>query len=280
MFVLWRTRRCAPQRSISQTIPTSLVKPLPIRIDTDRAQIRQDQSGLRFLASPEVHGNVPDLAHPRANHRVQAGFSLVEMIIVIAIIALIATFITPAAASLLKGSQLAQAGLMVNDQLALARQTALSKNRLIEVRFYRCGDPEIPGENVTSATRGKYRGMQLFQIEEDGSANPIAEAIRLPVAMIMDSSSTLSTILNQTARPVGKSATAPALPRVGDVYDYSFFRFRPNGSTDLLDPANPTAPWFVTIHALTDGDARNSAPPNFYTIQIDAFNGNIRTFRP
>jgi uncharacterized protein (TIGR02596 family) len=256
------------------------MKVYPIQTDTDRAQLRQNQSDRRFLASPEASGSVRDLGHLWAKHEVQGGFSLVEMIIVIAIIALIATFITPAAASLLKGSQLGQAGLMVNDQLALARQTALSKNRLIEVRFYRCGDPEIPGENVTNAANGKYRGMQLFQIEEDGSANPIAEAIRLPVAMIMDSSSVFSTILNQTARPVGKSPTAPAIPRVGDIYDYSFFRFRPNGSTDLLDPANPTAPWFVTIHALTDGDARNVAPPNFYTIQIDAFNGNIRTFRP
>ncbi len=207
-------------------------------------------------------------------------FTLMEMIIVVSIIAFIAAIVTPAVASLLKSSQLSQAGLMVNDQLAFARQTALAQNRPIEVRFYRCGDPEIPGESVTSAAQGKYRTMQIFRVEEDGSASAVSEAVRLPVTMILDSGAVLSSILNQSARPAGKAAVAPDLPRVGANYVYSFFRFRPNGATDLLDPANPTAPWFVTLHALTDGDGRASQPANFYTIQIDAFNGNLRTFRP
>jgi len=207
-------------------------------------------------------------------------FTLLETLIVMMIIAIVAAMVTPAVASLLKGSQLSQAGLLVNDQLTFARQTALAQNRPIEVRFYRCGDPEIPGESITNAVQGKYRGMQIFRVEEDGSASALGESIRLPVTMIMDSGPVLSSLLNQSARPAGKATGAPDLPRVGSNYLYSFFRFRPNGATDLLDPANPTAPWFVTLHALSEGDARAVQPPNFYTIQIDAFNGNLRTFRP
>ncbi|HSH94419.1 MAG TPA: Verru_Chthon cassette protein D [Roseimicrobium sp.] len=203
-------------------------------------------------------------------------FTLIEMMVVIAIIAIIAAFVTPVAGSLLKASQLTQAGQLVVGQLSLARQTALSRNLPIEVRLYRFGDPEIPGEN-----KGKYRAFQSFEVQPNGAVLPLGQLSRLPQTVIIDSSGALSSILNQTQRPASTpSASAPKVPGVEYAYEYVAFRFRPDGSTDLREPAEPAKQWFLTLHGINDGDARPTPPPNFETIQINPFNGNIRTFRP
>jgi uncharacterized protein (TIGR02596 family) len=202
------------------------------------------------------------------------------MLLVIGIIGLIAALVTPAALSMVKAWQLTQGGLMVGDQLALARQTALSKNRSVEVRFYRFGDLEIPGESLSDPSKGKFRAIQLFELAEDGTAKALGKVQRLPASIIVDSGATLSTILNQSGRPVAKLSSGPALPRVGVSYEAALFRFRPDGSTDLIEPAEPSKAWFFTIHNLADGDSLAQAPSNFLTLQIDAYNGTLRTFRP
>jgi uncharacterized protein (TIGR02596 family) len=203
-------------------------------------------------------------------------FTLIEMMVVIAIIAIIAAFVTPVAGSLLKASQLTQAGQLVVGQLSLARQTALSRNLPVEVRMYRFVDPEIPGEN-----KGKYRAFQLFEVQANGAILPLGQMSQLPQTVIIDSSGALSSILNQTQRPASKpAASAPKVPGVEYAYEYVAFRFRPDGSTDLLEPAEPAKQWFLTLHGSNEGDARPTAPPNFQTILINPFNGNIRTFRP
>jgi uncharacterized protein (TIGR02596 family) len=203
-------------------------------------------------------------------------FTLIEMMVVIAIIAIIAAFVTPVAGSLLKASQLTQAGHLLVGQLSLARQTALSKSLPVEVRLYRFADPEIPGEN-----KAKYRAFQLFEVQANGAILPLGQMSRLPQTVIIDSSEALSSILNQTQRPASKpAASAPRVAGVEYAYEYVAFRFRPDGSTDLREPAEPAKRWFLTLHGINDGDARPTPPPNFQTVQINPYNGNIRTFRP
>ena len=82
------------------------------------------------------------------------GFSLIELLVVILIIAIIAVFVTPAASTILKGSQLSQAEQVITDQIKLARQQAVTKNHNVEVRFIRYGDPEMPGEKADTPSSG------------------------------------------------------------------------------------------------------------------------------
>ena len=97
-------------------------------------------------------------------HTSRKAFSLVELLIVIVIIGIITGFAVPAITGMLKSSQLTQASGQLVDTVALARQTAMSKNRAIEVRFYRYADNEIPGEKPTEPATGHYRAMQTFEI--------------------------------------------------------------------------------------------------------------------
>lgn len=207
------------------------------------------------------------------------GFSLIEMVAVVAIIGIIAVFAVPAASTIIRGSQLTQASQVLTDQINLARQYALTKNRSIEVRFIRFGDPEAPGEDPQKPDTGKFRAIQLFEVLGSGAAVPISKLQRLPVT-IMINSTELSTLVDETGTTTTltePNEQDPELPgQVKRNYEYVSFRFLPDGSTNLL----PTQKWYATIHAITDKVQGKTPPPNFFTLQIDPVSGSTKNYRP
>ena len=211
----------------------------------------------------------------------RSAFSLIELVVVIAIIAIIATFTVPAATGILRGSAITQASQTLTDQISLARQLALSRNRAIEVRFYQYADPEAPGETLGSPSTGQWRGMQLFVIVESGVAIPVDKPQRLPISVVIEPNVVFSSLI--PASPKSPATTDPELPRgVAKNYKYASFRFQQDGSTNL----SATSTWFVTIRNLTDTPSgttmkkANNDPINFFTLQIDPVSGAIKGFRP
>lgn len=226
-----------------------------------------------------------------------SAFSLIELVVVIAIIAIIAGFIVPAATGVLRGSAITQASQILTDQISLARQLALSRNRAVEVRFYAYGDAESPGEDWTvqpSTTnpvpllnpKAQFRAIQLFEILESGVAVRIdsSKLERLPVSVVIEPNVTFSSLI-KTPAITPNTTSDPDLPRkVGKNYVYTSFRFLQDGSTNL----SPTQAggWFVTIRNLTDIPVANElknakgVPINFFTLQIDPVSGAIKGFRP
>lgn len=212
-------------------------------------------------------------------------FSLIELVIVISVIVIIAAFTIPALNTVLKGSQLSQgAGLLVG-QLNIARQQALSRNRQIEVRFYRYADVEMPGESLSDPSTGKFRALQLFQITPQGVALPIEKMQTLPSSVIFSQTTGqgLSTLLDQPTaftpkKPLVNDSAAPRLGRgVDHNYDYISFRFMPDGSTDR----KPTSNWHVTVIGINDKlTSPSQPPPNFFTVQIDPVSGVTKIYRP
>jgi uncharacterized protein (TIGR02596 family) len=233
----------------------------------------------------------------RRPHSASAGFSLIELIAVMAIIVIIATFTVPAATTMLRGSQLSQASSILTDQFALARQQALGKNRTVEVRLIRFADPEQPGEKAEDPSTGHFRAIQLMEVNEFNVAVPLkgTNLQRLPATIMMNESeeadlSTLITRADTTPNPPEKPLTIvrakdvptdPELPRgVKKNYEYVAFQFRADGSTNL--PSSEK--WFVTLHNANDASKVKSATDiknvNFFTLQIDPVSGTTRTYRP
>jgi uncharacterized protein (TIGR02596 family) len=198
-----------------------------------------------------------------------SAFSLLEMIVVIAIVGIIATMAIPVAGSVSRATKLTQATQTIGDQLAIARQTAIGTNRTVEVRFYQYADPEVPGSKVA------FRAVQALQIVNPRLITPVDKLQSLPEAMIIDSAPVLSSILDSSKRTV--SAGSDPLPRVGSNYKYIALKFRPDGSSDLLPTAGT---WFLTVHDENQGDGLTQPPPNFSTIEIDPVNGALKFFRP
>ncbi len=231
----------------------------------------------------------------------KSAFSLIELLVVIAIIAIIGTFAVPAVTSLLKGSALTQTANALTDTVAGARQYALTRNRSVEVRFFRFWNTEVPGEPVPSAAGGldsppagltynaPYRAFQAFEIGDGGIPNPIGKLTFLPNTVILSMDPTLSSLLGNTDPTKGPVKTTwvtndPELPRgVGTSYEYVPFRFQPDGSTTLSINGGPSSGlWFITAHLLADLNKASAGvpPPNFFTWIIDPVSGATKIMRP
>lgn len=215
-----------------------------------------------------------------------------------AVIAIVIAFAVPATNQILRGSQLSQGGQMVGDQLAYARQLALTRNRTVEFRFYRFGDPETPGEKIDEPESGRWRGIQIFEVMENGATVPASGTSfqRLP-RMAVFAGEKYSTLLDEEYVGEPKEAsddpTAPEIPveingrKVEKNYQYVGFRFLPDGSTNLAakaskkDSTNPddVDTWYVTVVSLAD-QGKELEKINYSTIQIDPFTGSQKVFRP
>ena len=204
-------------------------------------------------------------------------FTLVEMMAVMAIIVVLVALIAPSMGSLLRGPLITQASDQATGLFNLARQTAITRNASVEVRFYQYGDPSFPGEQANVAASGKYRACQLFAVDDLGKCTALGKVEMLPQAVIADSGAPLSTLLAAGQQKVW-TASDPmlSLPRAGLNYNCRSFRFRPDGSTDL----DASARWFITLHNVNDGDGLNAPPRNFVTVQIDPISGAATSYRP
>ena len=203
-----------------------------------------------------------------------------ELLCVIGIMGIIVVAAIPALNPMMKASQLTQSGQLMGDQLKLASQTALARNCNVEVRFYQYADADRPGS--TGGT-DHFQAMQLFVLQDSGAAVPLGKLQRLPASVLIDSGAKLSSLLDASGSPDLEKTWTPTdpkldLPRIGSSYRCLAFRFLPSGATSLK--ATGSAPWFLTLHGLNEGDALSEPPANFYTIQIDATNGHLKTFRP
>lgn len=205
-----------------------------------------------------------------------AGFSLLELLAVIAVFGIIASFTMPAVSSVMRASDLRTGSQILSEQLGLARQMAIAKNRSIEVRVYQYAVSPETGE-------GKFRAIQTFEILDSGVAQPLGRVCRLPSSVLIDSGATLSSIITGTSGGGLSPAAATgaevgySLPEIGKSYRCVKFRFMPDGSTDL-PPASTS--WFLTLHHVSEGDSLSSAPSDYSTVQIDPANGRTRIYHP
>lgn len=191
------------------------------------------------------------------------GFSLVELLVVLAIVALLAALAAPAVVSSLSASRLTTAGQSVRDALALARQAAVSRSATVEVRWFKYAG--------TGDAAPRYRSMQTFLITS-GSARPLDRGLQLPAGVVLSEDPSLSPFLNSTNHAEAPVPAGEPMPGGGTDNRYRAFRFSARGSADLAIGENS----FTLIPE--DGSARET-PANFVTLQVQPISGGVREFR-
>jgi uncharacterized protein (TIGR02596 family) len=221
------------------------------------------------------------------------GFTLVEMITVIGIIALLVALVTPALIDVIRATRLGSAGDSLINRISLAQQSAISLNTEVELRFYKYvnDDSESPGAE-------RFYAYQVVETPPGGDPKAISNVYYLESGVILSPLQTLSPLLqsdvqqtmdssnNYLFKPTAKGAQA-------DQVTYAALRFYTDGSCRVLsgnsagETAQQSAVAF-TIPSLNESfltviesrDAAATMPQNFYCIQLDTYTGKTRVYRP
>jgi uncharacterized protein (TIGR02596 family) len=210
-------------------------------------------------------------------------FTLVELLVVMAIIVILIAITVPAFFNMMRTSSLTTGGNRLVDQLNICRQLAMTKNCQVEFRFYQLPDANAPVASAPSV----FRAFQGFSLDNGGSqTNAITKVMYLPSQIYIAANTTASTLLSTNNPPYYVAGTSPTTAgnSVGVYppasYNYLDFHFKADGSTDLT----PTfaSPWYVSLANQHDKiqNAASGLPANFITVQIDANTGRARYFRP
>lgn len=203
--------------------------------------------------------NIPQ--HP--SRRSQA-FTLVEMILVVALAALIIAIAVPGFTGVVGSMEINTAVDQITGELRKARQMAMTQNRAVEVRFYQfTDDMMMDGEP-------SIRMYQSWRQEDDGILRPMANLQRLPKAIVISPDTTLTRLGTPITLSAADRELAPSLPSDGT---YLPVRFQPDGSTTFTRGEL----WHLTIKEA----ARSENPPtNFATFVIEPLTGAVKLYRP
>ena len=187
-------------------------------------------------------------------------FSLVEILVVTALIGFMVVMAMPALSSLLKSSELQRGGGIVADAVTSARQIATSQHAAAELRFV-----ELDGDGGK-----RWQAVQVWGANPRGGLmEPLSKLVRLPEVIAI--APTLSPILQN-----GDAQGTINLPAGGGSCNYAGVRFRPDGS---LEHPIGSSENFVTLLDARFVDT-NAPPANLLTVQINAFTGIPTIYQP
>lgn len=211
-----------------------------------------------------------------------SGFTLIELLVVLSIMVVVVAFVAPSFTGLVSSSRLTQTGDQIHDQLMLARQEAVTKNREVQAIFMRLRDRTGSVE---------WRALQLWGVVETfngPSAAPLGKISIFDPPYVISDDITLSPLLtvepfvagadpvnNPTADDVINGLLVQSVAKNGYVLEgWARARMRANGSVDSQVTSTKN---FITVCSSRD---QGSPPANYATIQINPTTGKVTTYRP
>lgn len=200
-------------------------------------------------------------------HRFRAAFTLVEVVVVLAIVSLILAFGTPYAFSAMQASSLASVGNTVMQKISQAQMRAVTENRVVALQFYFY---EKEGIKACHAAQ---------MVAVDPRTNAVT-ALEPPVywsdGRVVLLNGPLSPLFANT--PAADTGEAAEEPFKGFSATFHRVRFYPGGSTSLAVPLRQS--YFTFISSNRFREDLTTPPPNYYTIQVDPVAGRSRAYRP
>ncbi len=237
---------------------------------------------------------------PYPERQARRAFSLIEMLVVIAIIAMIMATATPALMRTMQATRLSSTGDSLMGAFTEAKQLSYAQNVPVELRFFKYPDQDFP----TSAVQ-LYRSYQMFKIvtltvgtgvsaQTQESVVPVGTLSKLSDGIIIAADQALSPLLNgQNGQSLDdvKSNSSGGVGYSGVTNaKYNAIRFMPDGSCRKVSAQQsgfsqldygtlPTSFLTLTYNSGQEVTTGN-LPKNFYTIQVDPYTGKARNYRP
>lgn len=202
-----------------------------------------------------------------------SGFSLVEMLTVVAVMAVLLSVSVIGFSHVTRSNELTMAGNQVLDELVAARQRAIADSAHVELRFYR------PEDDFESGNDLQWTVLQVRELP-DKTFRALERPLFLPRRIIFMESGTHSTLIDSLTKQVDSDRVFKGHSlNDEEAKEYTAFRFNSNGSTDLPTDASGDT-WHLTIVDQNSVQSASELPDNFYTVAIDPDTGTTKTFRP
>lgn len=237
------------------------------------------------------------IANPASSRCKPSAFTLVEMLTVVGIVALLIALATPALVDVIRSTRLSAAGDGLLNRMTLAQQEAIARSREVEMRFYK-----YPDTQTDRPTRPCFFAYQVVETPSGADARAISEPYYVESGIVLADKREVSPLL-QTVMPQQKQPTSQSFiftPGSGvspESVEYAALRFYPDGSCRMLNKTDPNSVTsstgaatafitptldlsFFTLVEWKDVELPSIPPRNFYCIQIDAYTGKARVYRP
>jgi Tfp pilus assembly protein FimT len=243
--------------------------------------------------------NLPSLNSQRSTLN-RSSFTLLELLVVVAIIALLLVVTIPAVTTLSKSNNLNTSGRLVSNILTTARSEAINQRRLVQVRFVTKWINSAGSEDTTASFH-KFSVWRLPQPDDSLQSNDpndpyvqISKWETLPNGISLESSSdptnAYSLPANSTnSKYAGTYFLNPALSnRKTNVKvpngkaDVAFIEFAPTGSANFTGTV-PSRIYLLLTEAIWDGTSTNythANHPNWFATTVDTLAGRINVLRP
>lgn len=221
--------------------------------------------------------NIAPFLSPKAPGRHRAGFTLIESLSVVLVLATVIAIAAPSILDVVRASRLSSAGDILAGKMVEAQGLALTFSSDVELRIYNAG---VSVQGAAGADAGQFVQLLQWTEHEPGETAESTEEVTADYArlkkigerMSLPEGIAISENTELTSAWKLETATDTDLP---DGRKYVAIRFRPDGSTDLPE----TGQWFLTL--LEQRDAQATRPPaNFYTLEIDPVTAKLQVYRP